>query len=261
MHKPKIDLAAQQTIERAVAAYRNLRSYSGLIELSTEAPQGVRWGEEPIQAIISYKKPNRAIVVMVNDQGVWQSVADGQEIFFVSPLYKSKYLRRAIRSHDTVLTGAFGQDRLTTLASGWFANLADGSDIMPRLTMDFDTEDQKQFTESILLGEPEQVAGAPVDTVIVTKKYIQSESPEGKLITKRSRFFLSFAREDGLLRRLVIEFAHTEDETPTISTETHTGVVVNPELPDSMFEFRLPVDEAKAVKSAEELVEFPNVAK
>ncbi len=269
----KIDPAARRVIERALAAYRNLRSYSGLMEMSTTTPPGVRWGGESQRAIIAFQKPNRANVTILTEQGLWQSVADGTNTYTVTPLSRTKYIKTAIPAKRRTITGAFGYDnQLMTLGTGWFGNIAAGDERMVwRMLDSYDFETRKSTLQSVRLGKAETVAGVPVDSVIVINIHRGRVTGETEPRVRRSRLLLSFGKRDHLLRRFIMESSgragsSNSSEAPIVTVETHSGIVANADLPDSLFQFTPPSvgavgGEAQAVADGEALHASLNAAR
>jgi peroxiredoxin/outer membrane lipoprotein-sorting protein len=253
----RVDPAAWRVVQRAVAAYAKLKSYTGTMEKHTVVPPGQRWGESPQRGVIAYKRPNKCSVVLQNDEGVWSSISDGRDVYTTTPLSSGKYLKTAVRRKQRMMTGAFGyEDQLMSLGTGHFANLASSTDDrLLRLTLLSQPygPDEKLQT-SVALSTTASVNGEAVNTVTIASRRFSRRTGEAKARWRASRMLLSFAKSDGLLRRLVMESSLQPGEKPFVTIETHSVTSLNAPLPDSMFRFSAPSNTAQAVSSSEKLL-------
>ncbi len=252
-----VDPAAWPVVQRAVAAYAKLQSYTGTMEHHTVAPDGVRWGESPQHAIIAYKAPNKCSVVIQNGDGVWSSVSDGKNIITTTPFNTNRYLKTSARSDRRNFTGAFGyEDQLMTCGTGFLAALSSSSDDrMLRLTIlsqPYDADEKLQTRAT--LDATRSVNGEAVNTVVISSRRFSRQSGQVKARWRASRTLFSFAKGDGLLRRIVMESEFQPGKKPIVTTETHTVTGLNRELSDLMFRASTPSNAAQPVASSEKLL-------
>ena len=251
-----VDPAAWRVVQRAVASYAKLQSYTGTVEEHTIAPKGINWGESPQRAIIAYKRPNKCSVVIQNGEGVWSSVSDGRNLYTQTPISASKYVKSAVRAERRMFTGAFGwEDQLMSLGTGYFAGLTSSTDErtlrVSLLSQPFGKEEKLQTTAT--LDATKSVNGEAVNTVVIASRRFSRQTGEAKARWRGSRTLMAFAKSDGLLRRITMESSITPDGEPLVTIETHSVTSLNAALPDAMFRFSAPSKEAQAVSSSEKL--------
>ena len=250
-----VDPSAWRVVQRAVAAYAKLESYTGTMEKHTVAPPGQNWGESPQRGIIAYKRPNKCSVVVQNDDGVTSSISDGQNVYSVIP--KSGNYSKTTVPKERLWTGKFGvgEDALMCFGTGFFACIASStSDQLLRLQLlgqPYGPEEKLQTTT--ILDATKSVNGEAVNTVVVSSRRFSRQTGEAKAQWRTSRTRFSFAKSDGLLRRVMLDFAALPGEKPFVTVETHSVTSLNTPLPDSMFRFSAPSSAAKPVASTEKL--------
>ncbi|BCM90873.1 thiol-disulfide oxidoreductase ResA [Abditibacteriota bacterium] len=250
-----VDPAAWSVVQRAVSSYAKLQSYTGTLEKHTVAPIGVRWGESPQRAIIAYKRPNKCSVVIQNEQGIWSSISDGRDIYTTIPT-SSNFLKTQASQRRQLWTGAFGWDaQLMSLGTGYFVNLASSTNdkVLHSIILGQPYGKEEKLQTTATLDATKSVNGEAVNTVVISSRRFARQIGEAKARWRSNRLLMAFAKSDGLLRRITMEFAALSGEKPVVTVETHSVTSLNAALPDAMFHFSAPSGGAKAVSSSEKL--------
>ena len=252
----QVDPSAWPVVQRAVAAYAKLQSYTGTMEMHTVAPPGKRWGESAQRGVIAYKAPNKCSVVIQNEDGISSSISDGQNVYSTTPK-SGKFLKTSASQERRLWTGAFGvgMDSLMTFGTGFFANLASSTDdnLLHRVILGATYSPDEKLQTTTALDATKTVNGEAVNTVTISSRRFSRQTGEAKAQWRTSQTRFSFAKSDGLLRRIEMEFATLPGEKPFVTVETHSVTSLNAELPDSMFRFTPPSTGAQPVESTQKL--------
>lgn len=210
---------AEQYLNKMIAAYKGIKSYSGSFKLSGEvlgqpklpAPRGT----------VSLQMPNRAALKVTEGAHADHAVFDGKNLLVTSSRHNNQYIKQP-------LSRGLGIMRVLTR----------GSMTGPGLSVLFTQPDALKFSappKSLSLGQPTTVAGVPVVTVISKTE----QGPNTLTLT------YLIGKNDSLLYQMTL--VQTAGPQNITLTETHTNVKINPKLPASTFTFTPPRG-AKPVK-------------
>ncbi len=251
-----VDPAAWRVVQRAVAAYAKLQSYTGTMEKHTIAPPGKRWGESAQRGVIAYNAPNKCSVVIQNEDGISSSISDGQNVYSTVP-NSGNILKTSASTERRLWTGKFGvgEDALMTFGTGFFANLASSTDdaLLRRVILGATYSAEEKLQTTATLDATKSVNGEAVNTVVISSRRFSRQTGQAKAQWRTSQTRFSFGKSDGLLRRIEMEFAVLPGEKPFVTVETHSVTSLNAELPDSMFRFSPPSNAAQPVASTQKL--------
>lgn len=226
----KIDPQAKALLTQMTAAYQALTSFSCTIDTK------VAGGKSPIGAadhhiLVRFKKPALVSVTTSDKSGtvVSQAVSDGKNMFMYQPTGTDKtYMEQAVPTSGKVISMA-----LMSGAQGSFLMLLISAPefLTPMLA--------SASTTALALGALGTVDGVDTQTVVLTGGDAHSHGTLTFVI----------GQDDHLLRSLVLTEISPARGTST-TTETCSGVQVNPDLSADTFTFTPPAGAKKADAAA-----------
>jgi outer membrane lipoprotein-sorting protein len=237
----KIDAKARRLVDKMIAVYASMKSYSGTAEVEVQLDPLLKPNDTTyVEAQVFVQKPDRAAVrykIGTSKSGVAAdsavAVYDGSYLFFKSPLHKAEYIKRNIQDevkrlhaehrpyHEVGITETLR--RAAMVGRGLNVLL-----VKPELEFMFKDPDLGPHV-SLSLGQPGVVEGVPVNTVIW-------EIDARHLFKMTATYFIG--KEDHLLHRMI--WVETIQGTTNKMTQTHTNMKINAKLPASTFTFTPP---------------------
>ncbi|PQV64409.1 Peroxiredoxin [Abditibacterium utsteinense] len=236
---PQIEPEAQTAIEALVARYAALRSYADTTQLKWEDEAGAAIRPDDglnFTATLQWQRPHNIRFEGTNRKGAFLAFGDALKLRVISPNYPGNYVSR-VRNPLQVL---INEDGTRTTLPADDARVQFDAPLMEveagapgygfLLEPNFWTRTQKEA--SVLALEPDAEADGELCRVV----RMQLDYDEGATATIR----LFIAKSDGLLRRL--EQRDERMGARARIVETHSDVRVNPNLPDSTWDFQAPAD-------------------
>jgi outer membrane lipoprotein-sorting protein len=221
--KSKVDPAARAILDRMVATYKNMTSYSGKFDIQKtglpEAPSST--GE------VAWQKPNKFKIVAQVKSDTITYVYDGTRFSYATSEFPGDYVQVTPRPDRDVLTEA-----MTETAT-------DGTAILMLMLGQDPTRSFDQHLQALSLGNSETVTGAGKDTDVVVAAFARTWS------TGTVTYVIG--KNDHLLRRVALSQT-TEGKTVTV-VETHSDIKVN-SANSSTFRF-VPVPGSERVEEPE----------
>lgn len=216
---------AQEIIKKMLDKYHSLTSYEGLATEVQVTKIGARENKVTIPARIIYKKPNKFVyrIESASPQLQRQSGCDGKTLWAFVPAAK-EYTNAPAPKDLNGLEKTFARTTMDPLA---FLRGEDPVD---------EARDLRQLPDTKLDNKPmSQIA------------FTRSINASGGTIAQKIEMLIG--KDDSLLYKttqhnIIESHGMKVDQT---STETHTGVKVNADIPDKTFKFTPPKD-AKLVK-------------
>ncbi|MBC8102786.1 MAG: redoxin domain-containing protein [Cytophagales bacterium] len=261
-NQPSASSAAKQTndskdasalLERCYAAYKELHSFSCVMERQSLIPLWTRDGQkvppkiEVVSVDYRIQKPGNAAFVRINERGITERVVtDGQSIWMstTDPLAQpNRHLKAAAQPGAggflaAIHTGRIGTETLRS--------------VMPQVVLGINYL-PAGFGTPWRMGPPTEMDGEPVDTITFSSNLSGTEKPKdrGSLpLPRLHTITLLVSKKDHLLRQIREEYQYT-DGSVAVTTETYRSVRANPALASSLFTFQPPRDSVAVARQSD----------
>jgi len=230
----QIEPQARLLIDRMMAVYKGLKSYSGSMDMIAAAPAG-ETAPPPQHMAIVIQKPNRVSLKISGQDNAVTLVSNGTNLFAMSTSDKTKYLKTPLPSGPRA-PGFMDFLRISGVDKSALGRLLEGLDPTP----------DPRFMKSLSVAKDENVQGVAVDVV----------AADFEVAPVRGAIVFMIGKEDHLLRKVIV--TQTAGGKMGIITETHSDVKVNATPAANAFAF-LPPAGAKPVASLEPPVLDPRL--
>ena len=239
---PIVDADAQQAIERMVARYAALRSYSDATELhlenaAGEPAKGDGWiGDMTFRGTLAWERPARIRFEGTTAKGKFLALGTPEISRVISPDHPNYYVARprnppVVATHNDGTRTTYPNTNPIRLEEPL---MGDGTPSGPSLGFILEPEFWTRTLKDVrvLTMDADAEVGGEACRVV----QMQLTLDEGS--TSQIRIFI--AKRDGLLRRMSLR----DDQLPGGFTivETHSEVRANPDLPASTWNFEAPAD-------------------